>query len=180
MTTFDELIDLDGNGRPIYGDSPFRVIKDVTFTGDNETVVTPIFTIIGVVMITRIWGIVTTTFGANHTDAHWRINDQTATDQVITKATTLDLSAISAGACIFKHGLATAVAKYASADAAVSIEPTTLETQMFTPFVVTQKTGDIQTDIEYVYTTTNEPTEGAMRFYVSYFPLSSEGMIEAA
>ena len=180
MSTFDELIDLDGNGRPIYGDSPFRVIKDVTFTGDNETVVTPIFTITGVVMVTRLWGVVTTTFGANHTDAHWRINDQTAHDQVITKSTTLDLSAISAGACIFKHGLAAAVAKYASADAAVFIEPTTLETQMFTPFVVTQKTGDIQTDIEYVYTTTDTPTTGAMRFYISYYPLTQNSKIEVA
>lgn len=180
MSTFDALLDLDGNGRPIYGDSPFRVIKDVTFTGDDETVETPIFTITGVVMITRIWGVVTTDFGVNHTDAHWRINDQTATDQVITKSTTLDLSAISAGACIFKHGLAAAVAKYASADAAVSIEPTTLETQMFTPFIVTQKTGSIQTDIEYVYTTSDEPTSGAMRFFVSYYPLSDDGLIEAA
>jgi hypothetical protein len=131
-------------------------------------------------MITRIWGVVTTTFGTNHTAAHWRINDQTATDQVITAAAGTNLSAISAGALILKDGLAAAALTYKSADAASLLEPTTLQTLIFSPFVVVQKTGAIQTDIEYVYTTTDEPTEGAMRFFVSYYPLSDDGLVEAA
>jgi len=180
MSTFDNLIDLDGNGRPIYGDSPFRVKKTVTFSGDDETVATPLFTVVGEVMVTRIWGVVTTALGASHTDAHWRVNDQTATDQIITKATTLDLGSISEGAVIFKSGLITAVATYKTADAGSFYEPTTLQTGIFTPFLVVQKTGDIQTDIEYVYTTAGAETTGAMTFYVSYYPLSPTSYIAAA
>lgn len=180
MSTFDQLIDLDGNGRPLYGDSPFRVFKELTFTGNNTTVATAIFTVTGAVMVTRIWGEVTTDFGANHTDAHFRVNDQTATDQIITKATTLTLNGISDGAVIFKTGLITAVATYKSADVGSVYEPTTLQTSIFTPFVVIQKTGGIQTDIEYVYTTTDTPTSGAMKFYVSYYPLTEDGSVVAS
>jgi hypothetical protein len=134
-----------------------------------------------VVEVRQLYGIVTVTLGAAHTDAHWRVNDQTATDQVLTKATTLDLSAASAGAAVFKHGLAAAVGKYVTADAAKVIEPTTLETMLFTPFVVSQKTGGIQTDIEYVYTTADTPTSGAMQFFCRWLPLSaSSGIVSVA
>ena len=45
MANYDAFLDLDGNGRPIYGDSPFKAEKSVTFTGNNTTVNTPIFTL---------------------------------------------------------------------------------------------------------------------------------------
>jgi hypothetical protein len=178
--TFNQLIDLDGNGRPIYGDSPFRVSKEVTFSGDDATVVTPIFNVTGSVMITRLWGVVKTTFGANHTAAHFRINDHTATDVVITAAAGTTLNAISEGAMIIKDGLATAAVTYKSADAATMLEPTTLQTSLFSPFAVIGKTGAVITHIEYVYTTTDDPTEGVMEFFVCYYPLSSDGSVDAA
>src|SRR3990167_7222633 len=96
MTVFDALIDLDGNGRPIYGDSPFRVIKDHTLVGNNETVVVPIFTLTGSVMLTRLCGVVTTDLGANHTAASWRLNDQTS-QVYLTAVGGTTLSAIKAG-----------------------------------------------------------------------------------
>jgi hypothetical protein len=179
MATFDHLIDLDGNGRPIYGDSPFRVFKDHTFVGSGATVVVNLFTVTGAVMVTRLWGVVTTTFGANHTAAHFRVNDQTATDQVITAAAGTTLNAIKKGALILKDGLAAAAVTYKSADAASLLEPTTLQTNMFSPFMVVQKTGGVKTEIEYVYTTSDTPTSGAMRFYVSYYPLSESSVIAA-
>ena len=166
----------DENRVPITGHG-IVLKKSVTFTGDDATVATPIFTITGAVQVLKLGGIVTTVFGANHTDAHFRVNDQTATDQIITKATTLDLSGISPGAVIFKSGLITAVATYKSSDAASVYEPTTLQTGTFTPFIIVQKTGGIQTDIEYVYTTTDDPTSGVMDFYVGYLPLSEDSSI---
>ena len=74
METFDALIDLDGNGRPVYGDSPFKVSKDFSFVA-NGTIVVPLFTLTGSVMITRLWGVVMTTLGSNHTAASFRLND---------------------------------------------------------------------------------------------------------
>jgi hypothetical protein len=169
----------DANRIPILGHG-LTVSKEVTFTGSAETVATPIFTITGVVELLKIWGVCTTGFGANHTDAHLRINDQTATDVVLSKTTTLDLSGISAGAAIVKNGLAAAVLSYRSADAATSLEPAVADEKSFTPAIITQKTGSIQTDIEYVYTTTDEPTSGAMQFFVGYLPLSEGAKIEAS
>lgn len=178
--TFDHLIDLDGNGRPVYGDSPFSVVKRHTFVGNNATVAVPLFTVVGAVMCTRLWGVVTTVLGNNHTATHWRINDQTASDQVITKATGTTLSSAGAGSLIMKVGLASAALTLKSSAAGALLEPTTLETMVFSPFVVVQKVGGVQTDIEYVYTTTNTPTTGAIEFHVSYYPLSASSYIASA
>lgn len=169
----------DGNRVPIEGHG-LVVSKTLTFTGDDATVATPVFRVTGVVEVLKLWGVVTVALGANQTDCHFRINDQTATDQIITKATTLTLNSASAGAMIAKTGLITAVAKYFSADAAVFVEPTTLQTQIFTPFIVTQKTGGIQTDIEWVYTTTDDPTSGSIQFFAGYLPLSEGAKLESA
>ncbi len=67
---YDAQLDIDGQGRPIYGDSPFKATKDHAFvaTGASTTVV-PLFTLTGAVMITRLWGVVTTDIAANHTKA---------------------------------------------------------------------------------------------------------------
>jgi len=158
----------------------FSEDKDVTFVGDSATVAVPIFTITGAVRVLGIWGFVTTVFGANHTAAHWRINDQSATDQVITAAAGTNLNAISAGALIIKDGLAAAALTYKSSDVGSLLEPTTLQTRILSPFIVIQKKGGIQTDIEYVYTTSDSPTSGAMRFSVGFVPLSSDGDIAAS
>ena len=157
----------------------FSEDKEVTFTGDGATVAVPIFTVTGAVRVLGLWGVVTTAF-EDHTAAHWRVNDQTATDQVITKATGTDLSDISAGALIIKDDLATAALTYKTSDAGSLLEPTNLQTSIFSPFVVVQKTGGIQTDIEYVYTTTDSPTSGAMTFSVGFVPLSPDGNINAS
>lgn len=178
MSTFDALIDLDGNGRPIYGDSPFRVIKDHIFVGNNTTVVVPLFTLTGAVMVTRLWGVVTTNLGVNHTIASWRLNDQTA-QVYLTAVGGTTLSAIKAGSVILKKDLvAAALTKIDNAAGAVS-EPTTLETMIFSPIILVKKTA-ATTQIEYRYATTDTPTSGAMRFYVSYYPLSESSMIEPA
>ena len=176
---YDALLDIDGHGRPIYGDSPFKAVNEIVFVGDGATVAVPLFHTTGSVMVTRLWGIVTTAF-ENHTAAHWRVNDQTATDQVITKATGTDLSDISIGAMILKDDLATGALTYKTSDAGSLLEPATAQTMIFSPFTVTQKTGDIQTDIEYVYTTSDSPTTGAMTFSASYYPLSVGAVLTPA
>src|SRR3990167_10379103 len=104
MSTFDALLDLDGNGRPIYGDSPFKVSKSLTINASNTTVNPPIFTLTGAVMLTRLWGVVTTDLGSNHTAAAWRLNDQTA-QVYLTAVGGTTLSSIKAGSVIVKDKL---------------------------------------------------------------------------
>ena len=166
----------DANSVPIDG---FGLVESntITFTGDDATVATPIFDVTGVVLFNVIGGVVLTTLGANQTDCHWRINDHTATDEIITKATTLTLNDAPVGSYIGKTGLITAVATYESSAAGSFYEPTTLQTNLFTPFIVGQKTGDIVTHIEWVYTTTDDPTSGSIEFLVGWLPLSEDANV---
>lgn len=178
MATIDNLIDIDANGNPVYGDSPFKVSKEHTLVGNNNTIVVPIFTLTGSVMITRLWAEITTDLGNNHTAAAFRINDQTA-QVYLTAVGGVTLSSKKAGCIVAKTGLVAAAAVLIDNAAGAIAEPTTLQTNVFTPIVVTKKTGAL-TQIEYKYTTTNTPTTGAMTFYVAYYPLSSDGRLQAA
>lgn len=174
----DALIDLDSNGYPVYGDSPFKTVKEHTFVGSNATVVVPIFTLTGSVMISRIWGEITTDLGSNHTAASFRINDQTA-QVYLTAVGGVTLSSKKAGCIVAKTGLVAAAAVLIDNAAGAIAEPTTLQTGIFTPVIVTKKTA-ATTQIEYRYATTNTPTTGAMKFYVAWYPLSADGKLVAA
>src|SRR3990167_4698040 len=178
MPDFDALVDTDGQGKPIYGDSPFRAIKDHTLVGDNATIVVPIFTLTGAVMLTRLWGVVTTVLGSNHTAASWRLNDQTA-QVYLTAVGGTTLSSIKAGSVILKDKLvAVALTKLDNVAGAVG-ETATAGIPIFSPVVIVKKTA-ATTQIEYRYVTTDSPTSGAIRFFASYYPLSSDGLLETA
>lgn len=177
MTTATQSFWRDGNRVPITGHG-LVVRKDVTFTGEAATVVVPLFRVTGLVEVLKIGGGVTTAL-ENHTDAHLRINDQTNTDQVLSKTTTLTLTNATVGAAIYKDGLAAAVLNYMDSGAGAISEPAVADEQSFSPVLINQITTDANTDIEYVYTTSDDPTTGAMSFYVGFLPLSPDGNIEA-
>lgn len=152
-----------------------KVTKSQTLSGSNTTVATALFRVTGTVLITQIYGEVTTALGTNNTAAYYRLNDQTA--QVdITLNTGTTLSSAAAGSVIVKKGLAAAAVTLINNSAGRVSEPTTLETTYFSPFVATKKTA-ANTDIEFVYTTTNTPTTGAIMHFVEYEALSSDGLV---
>jgi hypothetical protein len=174
MSNFDALLDLDGQGRPIYGDSPFKAVNDITFT-TNGTIVKILFTLTGSVMLTRLWAEVTTDLGSNHTAASFRINDQGA-QIYLTAVGGTTLSSIKAGSLIVKDGLvAAAVTKIDNANGAI-LEPAVVNQPSFTPVILTKKTGAV-TQIEYRYIT-NNTSLGAMRFNAAYYPLTSDGALD--
>ncbi|MBU6501170.1 MAG: hypothetical protein KGJ89_05385 [Patescibacteria group bacterium] len=144
-----------------------------TLVGSNATVAVPLFTLTGTVMVTGLWGVVTTVLGANNTAAYFRLNDQTVQSN-ITVNTGVTLSAAAAGSVIVKNGLAAAAAVLLSASQERVSEPTTLETLYFSPFVIVKKPA-ATTQIEFVYSTTDTPTSGAIQFFVAYYPLSADG-----
>lgn len=146
-----------------------------TLSGNNTTVVTPLFHIIGSVEIRAIWGVVATDLGANNTVAFWRLNDQTA-QPAITLATGTALSGVKAGSTIAKKGLAGAALTLLDNAAGRVSEPTTLETPYFSPFAVMKKTG-ATTDIEFVYTTTDTPTSGVIQHFLRWLPLSADANV---
>lgn len=148
--------------------------KIQTLSGNNTTVNTPLFRIIGTIEIRGLWGVVTTVIGANHTGGLYRLNDQTA--QVAITATGVALSGLAPGTTIVKKGLAAAAATLLDNAAGRVSEPTTLETPFFSPFVVMKKTA-ANTDIEYQYATTDAPTSGVIQHFIRWLPLSADANI---
>lgn len=176
MATIPATFWRDGNRIPITTDGV--VSQDLqTLTGNNTTVVTPIFTITGAIEVRGLWAEVVTVLGANHTTAFFRLNDATNTP-AITLATGTTLSAANVGSLIVKKGLAAAAVTLIQADQARVSEPTTLETTYFSPIVLNAKNG-VTTNIEYSYATTDTPTSGQLRFYLRWLPLTRSATVTA-
>jgi hypothetical protein len=178
MTTSISAFNRDANRVPITRNG-LLVSNAVTFTA-NGTVAKILFHVTGNVEVIALYGIVTTAIGSNHTAAHWRINDQTIQTQVISLATGVTMSSLPAGSTIARKSLVSVAAIASTAATGLITDPVAATTpDFFMPFQVTQKTGGIQTDIEYVYTTNNS-SAGAMTFYCGFIPLSSDGDVTAA
>lgn len=156
-----------------------KAFKDQTLSGNNTTVATPLFRVTGTVEVTQLYSIVTTALGSNITAAYWRTNDQTA-QVAISLATGTTLSSFTAGSKLTRNSLVSVALSGDNASAAKVIDPVAATAPaVHMPFEVVQKTGGVQTDIEFVYTTTNTPTSGVIRHYVEWQPISPDGFLVA-
>jgi len=169
----------DANRVPIVQNG-LVIPKSITLTTTGAAIAKILYHITGTVLVNALYGIVTTDLGSNVTAAYWRINDQTIVTQVITAAAGTTLSSLPAGTMISRASLVS-VAMVASTAATGLVTDPVAATSVgfFMPFTVTQKTGSIQTDIEFVYTT-NNTSAGAITFYCGFVPLSSDGDVTAA
>ena len=158
---------IDDNDKPVAGPGVF-IANSKTLSANNTTAHVPIFTVVGSVQVLAIFGVVTTALG-NNTAAYWRLNDGSNTP-AITVSSGTTLSSVAAGSVIVKKGLAAAALALLNNSASIVSEPTTLETSYFSPFVAVQITAGT-TNIEFVYTTTDTPTTGAITFYCQYLPI---------
>lgn len=162
MATIGELLNMKFN----------KASKTQTLSGNNETVATPLFRITGTVQVTQLYAVVTTVLGSNVTAAHWRSNDQTATLPISAAAGTT-LSSLPVGSVLTRHSLVSVALKADSSAAAKVIDPVAATAPaVHMPFCVVQKTAGVNTDIEFVYTTTNTPTSGVIQHFVEWQPLS--------
>lgn len=162
MATIGELLNMKFN----------KASKTQTLSGNNETVATPLFRITGAVKITELYSVVTTIIGSNATAAHYRVNDQTTTT-AITLATGSTIQNYTPGSIFARTGtVSTALQVKISSQGNVLDPFAATVPDFFMPFVVIQKTGSVQTDIEFVYTTTNTPTSGVIQHFVEWQPLS--------
>jgi hypothetical protein len=156
-----------------------QVTKSITLTGNNTTVATPLFRVTGSVKVIALYGVVTTALGSNVTACYWRLNDQTA--QVnISLNTGFTLSSAAIGSTIVRHSIATVALTGSTNGTGKVFDPVAATApDTFMPFIAVQKTGAVQTDIEFVYTTTNTPTSGAITFYAMYAPLTASSTLVA-
>lgn len=150
-----------------------------TLSGNNTTVATPIFRVTGSVKINKIYGVVQTALGSNVTAAYLRTNDQTA-QVAISLATGVTLSSFAIGSLITRKSLVSVALSADNASAAKVVDPVAATApDVLMPFAVVQKTGGVQTDIEFVYTTTNTPTSGVIKWYCEFEPLTEDGDVRA-
>jgi len=156
-----------------------KASKAQTLTGSNETVATALFRVTGTVRVTELYAVVTTVLGSNVTAAYYRLNDQTA--QVdITLSTGTTLSSIAVGSTIVRRALATAaVSVYNASAGRISDTSGGAGTQVMQSFIAVQKTAGVNTDIEFVYSTTNTPTSGVIQHFVEWQPLSDGATLVA-
>jgi hypothetical protein len=153
----------------------FTNINSKTMNANNTTVSVPLFRVVGSIYVRRIYGIVTTVLGSNHTAAHWRMEDGTNTP-AITLATGTTLSSANVGSKIAKQGLAAAALILAQADQVRVNEHATSGMDPECPFDIIQKNG-ANSDVNYRYTTTNTPTSGVIQFFMDWEPLSADASV---
>lgn len=155
------------------------VSKAITLSASNTTANVPIFTVTGDVQVLSLYGVVTTALGSNVTAAYWRVNDQTA-QTAISLATGTTLSSFTVGSLLTRRSLVSVALVGTNANAAAVVDPVAATAPgYFMPFTIVQKTGNVLTQIEFVYTTTNTPTSGAITFYAGWVPLSDGANIVA-
>lgn len=165
----------DANSVPITW-AGITTLDSQVLIGNNTTVAVPIFTVIGEVEITALYGIITTTLG-NNTTAFFRTNDG-STQNAITLATGTTLTNAIAGGIISKNaGVGTALTLTAGTSAKV-IESATAGATYFQDFVINPNPS-VTSNIEFVYTTTDTPTAGAITFYIRWVPLTANANITA-
>lgn len=132
----------------------------------------PIFRVVGRIILKQLYGIITTTLSANHTAASFRLNDQLATVQLSAIGGST-LSGFTDNSIIMRTGTDSRVLVAANAGTnppvgSISLVDITSQTHLS---VITAKTG-ANTDIEYRYSTTDNPATGAMQFYIIWRPLT--------
>lgn len=177
MTAVNDAFWRDANHVPIT-DGGLTAYTSKTLTANNATATVPIFGVTGSVLIRRIYGIITTALGNNHTTVYFRLNDQTI-QTAITLATGSTASSFTVGSMLEKRDLVTVAIDVNNASTGVFEDGGGKDLPYYQEFRITQKTGGVATNIEYVYSTTNTPTSGAIKFYCTYIPLSDDGAVIA-
>lgn len=177
MATIQAALPRDANRVPIQ--NGLLLTKELTLSANNTTANVPIFTVTGAVEFIGIWGIVTTALSSAITAAYLQINDQTSTPD-ITLATGTTLSSFAVGSLITRRSLVSVAVTGTNSSAGAVVDPIAATApSFFMPFAVVQKAGGILTQIEFVYTTTNTPASGAIKWYARWFPLSDDGNVAA-
>ena len=177
MTTIQNgAFDRDANYVPITLNG-FTNISTKSLSANNTTAQVPIFSVTGQVEILGLYGVVTTALSSNITAAYWRSNDGTSTP-AISLATGTTLSSFAVGSLITRRSIVSVALVGVDASASFVQDPVAATAPgVFMPFILGQKTAGVTTNVEFVYTTTNAPATGAIKFYIGWIPLTEDSYI---
>lgn len=146
----------------------------ITCDANNTTASEVVFTVTGSIILHGIWGVVTeATTITNHTAAHLRLNDQSATVD-LTLNTGIALSGLAVGTTFTKTGLAAAALTLDNNAAGAISEPASAGQGILSPVIIVKKTGAVTT-IDYRYSTTDMPHDCDIQFFALWEPLSADG-----
>lgn len=175
MTLVSNTFSRDANRVPITTGG-ITSTSQATLIASNTTASNLLFGITGSIEVTRLYGIVTTVLSSNITAAFFRQNDQTAqVDISASSGTTLSSAAV--GSVIMRKALAATALTFINSSAGRITESSAVNLMFPSPFVLTQKTAAVQTDVEFRYTTTNTPATGVIVFYMTWLPISSDAAV---
>ena len=147
--------------------------KSVTFDASNTTESETLWTLTGAVIVHRLYYVVTTVIGVNHTAAYFRLNDGTNTPAITASGGTT-ISAATVGSIVMANRLAATAVTLANGSEARVNRANGANDLNFQDMVLTAKNG-ATTTLEYRYSTTDTPTTGAVTFFCVWSPLSSDG-----
>lgn len=153
----------------------FPVIYDQVLVGNNATVNQNLFAITGVNQIFEIYGIVTTQLGNNVTAVHLVVRDGTISREITLAAGTI-MNAAPVGSLISKKEIASVAINFESSLTGIYEEGILVGAQQ--PFIAGKK-ATANTFIRMIYTTSDTPTSGVIRWKLAYKPLSDDGVILA-
>ncbi len=169
------------NGVPQFAVNPLfpNTLIDVqTLVGNNTTVNVPIFRIVGVIEVYYLWAKVTTVLGSNLTACKFDLFDQTTSVAIASAGVTLSSLAVNS---IF----------YVTSVGATSINSQSAATNPPLPrgsqaspqgpgggMDIGSKVG-ANTDVRFIYTTTNTPTSGVIEFYLCWRNIDKTSTVTA-
>lgn len=146
-------------------------------TGPTGSVFVPLFSIVGTLRITRLWGIVVTTIGPNHTDVYFDLWDGAIATAITKIAAAPSLNNFPVGSAIVKRGIVSVCAEARDATTSTIIDGVNDGMLVNTEFIATQKTGGVTTQVRYHYTSTDLAPAGSIQFYLEYQPYRLDGSV---
>lgn len=155
-----------------------EVSKTITFDESAGTWDKNLFVLTGVIAVYFMFGRVTQNLGSNHTAAQLQLYDGTTTVQV-SSAAGLNASSYFAGAHVLRIFAATSALFGFSANSAPigCIVPTAAHKSQESALAANDAAT---TYLRYRFSTTNNPTTGAMEWTAYWYPLSPDGNLVAA
>jgi len=150
-----------------------QISKTITLAASGGSESLNCFTLTGSVWVRQLWGVIqdATSF-ATCTAASFILYEATgpSTNQ-LTKNDGV-LSAMAVGTVFAKVGLAGVTFGVLNNAAGAVLEPGAAG-QIFSEFMVTQRTGAVVTTIQFQYTTAATPIIGTAQIYATYTPLTA-------
>jgi hypothetical protein len=148
--------------------------NSTTLDASNTSKSYNIFQVVGSVYVSQLVGEVTTVLSANHTDCHCLLYS-TSASEVISKATTLTLSAAPAESVLIKNAAATSTLQYLAADQPRVSTPAAANLDEF----VAVEDPAATTYIQFRHTTTDTPSSGVIKWYVYWIALTTGALLKA-